>query len=63
MKQKVRNDSGSVLKHSVKSCCENCCELCHADEVTYCIPNGKFKRVYSLDYICNDYQDCKVKIQ
>ena len=60
MKQKVSNGSGSVLKHSLENCCENCCELCDDGKAPYCIPNGEFKEVLSMDYVCEHYKDCKL---
>jgi len=42
-------------------CCENCCELCGDSKAPYCVPNGDFKEVLSMDYICDDYQDCRIE--
>jgi len=48
------------MKEKNKDCCENCCELCNDDKVSYCMPNGRFKKVPSMNYVCSDYKDCKV---
>jgi len=44
-----------------KKCCENCCEL-SSGKAPYCMPNGEFKEVLSMDYVCNDYSDCRIKV-
>ena len=48
------------MKEVIKDCCENCCELCGDEETPYCMANGRFKEVPSMDYVCSDYKDCKV---
>ena len=40
-------------------CCENCCELC-GGKAPYCMPNGEFKEVLSMNYVCDDYSDCRI---
>lgn len=56
------NVSNREVKDMIKDCCENCCELCGDGKAPYCMPNGEFKKVPSMDYVCGDYQDCKLKV-
>jgi len=61
MKLKNRNGLENVLKHSLENCCENCCELCCDDKAPYCMPDGEFKEVLSMEHVCEHYKDCKLK--
>ena len=44
-----------------KKCCENCCELCGDGKAPYCMPNGEFQEVLSMDHVCEYYKDCRIK--
>jgi hypothetical protein len=44
-----------------KKCCENCCELCQDGKAPYCMPNGDFKEVLSMEHVCDDYKDCRIE--
>ena len=46
-----------------KKCCENCCELCGDGKAPYCIPNGEFQEVLSMDHVCEYYKDCRIKVK
>lgn len=46
----------------IEKCCENCCELC-CGKAPYCMPNGEFKEVLSMEHVCDDYSDCRIEVK